>query len=118
MQSGNGVDLAAIHQLLSEVAQAVRRQGERFDIRLDTHDRLLNELVITANDHTRKLDQLVTIINQHSRRIDDLVAELHELRLALNEYHDSVIGHGIELTRLGDRVKRIEEHLKLDPIQT
>jgi ABC-type transporter Mla subunit MlaD len=69
MQSGNGIDLSAIHQLLTEVAETVRghsgqfsRMEARFDgieARLDAHDRLLTELVVTANDHTRKLDQLV-----------------------------------------------------------
>jgi hypothetical protein len=37
------------------------------------------------------------------------------LRLAVNEYHDSVIGHGIELTQLDDRIKQIEAHLNLNP---
>ena len=121
MQSGNGIDLAAIHQLLTEVARTVRGHGERFDridARLAAHDGLLNELVVTANDHTHKLDQLVAIVNEHRRRMDDLAAGLHELRLAVNQYHDAVIGHGIELTRLGERVKQIEAHLNLDPTAT
>jgi hypothetical protein len=104
MQSGNGIDLAAIHQLLIEVAQSVRG-----------HDRLLNELVVRANDHARTLGELVGVVNGHSRKIDDLASEVRELRLAVNQYHDAVIGHGIELTQLGDRVKRIEEHLDLNP---
>jgi ABC-type transporter Mla subunit MlaD len=117
MQSGNGIDLAAIHHLLTEVAQTVRGQGERLD-RIETHlgaqDQVLNQLVAVVNEHTRKLDQLVTIVNEHSRKIDDLAAGLNELRLAVNQYHDAAIGHGIEMTRLGERVTRIEAHLNLD----
>jgi hypothetical protein len=77
MQSGNGIDLAAIHQLLTEVAQTVRGHSERFDridarldgidARLDRHEQTLNELVVTVNDYTRKLDQLTMIVNDHTR---------------------------------------------------
>ena len=58
----------------------------------------------------------MTIVNDHTRRSDDVAAGLQELRLAVDPYHDAVIGHGIELTTLGERVQRIESHLKLpDP---
>ena len=117
MQSGNGIDLAAIHRLLTEVAQTVRGHGVRFDrveARFDGHEQKLNELVLSVNDHTRKLDELVAVVNEHSRKIDDLATGLNELRLAVGQYHDAVIGHGIELTRVGERVNRIEAYLKLD----
>ena len=61
MQSGNGIDLAAIHQLLTEVAQTVRGHSERFErieARLDSHTEKLNELVAAVNRHSRKMDDL------------------------------------------------------------
>jgi hypothetical protein len=48
MQNGNGIDLAAVHQLLTEVAQTVR-----------AHDGLLNQLVVRANDQNRAIGELV-----------------------------------------------------------
>jgi uncharacterized protein YoxC len=118
MQSGNGIDLAIIHQLLSEVAQTVRGHSERFDgvearldgieSRLDSHTRKLNELTVVVNDHSRKLDQLAAVV-------DDVAAGQRELRLTVYQYHEAVIGHGMSLTRIEERVKRIEEHLHLDP---
>ncbi len=104
MHSGNGIDLSAIHQLLTEVAQTVRG-----------HDGVLGELVVRANDHGRAIGGLVGAVNEQSRKIDDLAAELNELRLAVYQYHDAVIGHGIELSQLEVRVKRIEARLGLDP---
>ncbi|HEV2334579.1 MAG TPA: hypothetical protein VGS13_03705 [Stellaceae bacterium] len=77
MQSGNGIDLAAVYQLLSEVAQTVR---------------------------------------DHSARLNDIDAGLRELRLTLYQYHEAVVGQGISLTRLDERVQRIEAHLGLDPV--
>lgn len=97
MQSGNGIDLAAVYQLLQDVA---RRVGV-IETRLASH--------------TETLDGLVAVANQHSRKMDDLAAELAKLRLSVNQYHGAVVGKGIDLTRLDERVKRIEAHLKLDP---
>jgi hypothetical protein len=44
-RSGNGIDLAAIYQLLTEISG-----------RLDGNDLKLNELVGTVNEHTRRFD--------------------------------------------------------------
>ncbi len=90
MQSGNGIDLAAVFQLLTEVAQKVAA-------------------------HDRRFDQVADLLNEHTRKIDDLAAGLRELRLTLHQYHEAVVGQGISLTRLDERVQRIEEHLGLDP---
>jgi chromosome segregation ATPase len=125
MQSGNGIDLAAIHQLLTEVAQTVRGHSERFDridarfdridarldgidARLDRHERTLNELVVTVNDHTRKLDQLTMIGNDHTRKIDDVAAGLVELRSTVSQIHSAVIGHGLDIIEFSERLGRLE----------
>jgi ABC-type transporter Mla subunit MlaD len=111
MQSGNGIDLAAIHQLLTEVAQTVRGHSERFDrveARLDSHTQKLNELTVAVNEHSRKLDHLAAVV-------DDTAAGLREVPLTLYQYHEAVVGQGMSLTGLEERVKRLEEHLHLDP---
>src|SRR5260370_29981077 len=100
MQSGNGIDIGAVYQLLTEVAQRVASHDRRFD-QIDA-----------------RLNQLVDVVNEHTRKIDDLMAGLTELRLSVNQYHEAVIGHGIELTQLGERVARIEAHLNLDTAGT
>jgi hypothetical protein len=47
------------------------------------------------------------------------VNDLHDgqatLRQTFTEYHSSVIGHGILISQLEDRVRRIEQHLTLSP---
>lgn len=96
MQSGNGVDLAAVYQLLEHVAQRVGAVETRIDM------------------NTEKLNELIGVVNDHSRKIEELVASLLELRLGVEQYHGAVIGQGIELTQLGDRVKRIEVRLNMD----
>jgi len=97
MQSGNGIDLAAIYQLLTEVAG--------------------NVAAVAGNvaAHDRRFEQIAQVLDEHSRKIDDLAAGLREVRLTLYQYHQAVIGAGVSLTRLEKRVGRIEDHLHLDP---
>jgi len=51
----------------------------------------------------------------HDRKLDDLAAGLTSLREAVTHYHSTVIGHGILISELDERVRRIERHLKLEP---
>ena len=88
-QSGNGIDLSAIYQLLTEISG-----------RLDRHEGKLNELVVTANEHGRRFDQVATILNEHSRKFEDLFHGLTDLRDAVGQYHLSVVGQGIAVNRL------------------
>jgi hypothetical protein len=76
MRSANGPDIAAVYQLLTQVAQTV---------------------------------------TGHDRKLDDLAAGLVSLREAVTNYHATVLGHGILISELDERVRRIELHLKLEP---
>ena len=90
--SGDGVDLGAIYQLLSQVAEAVTR-----------HDRALEAL---GRDMSEMRQDMTTM--------DRLIkAEFAELRETVTHYHSSVIGHGILISDLEARVRRVEEHLNL-----
>jgi hypothetical protein len=89
--SGNGVDIAAVYQLLSQVAQ-------------------------TVNEHTRVLNEHTLLLHGHNRRLDNIEHGQSSLRQAVVEYHSSVIGHGILISELDHRVRRIEEHLHLPPV--
>ena len=48
-------------------------------------------------------------------KLDDCAAGLASLREVVTYYHSSVIGHGILINELDERVRRIERHLKLEP---
>ncbi len=139
MGERNGPDIAAVYQLLTEVARIVSGHDRRFDsvdrwfdavdrrfdaveARLDEHDRRfdehsskLNELILTANGHTKKLDELAGVVNRHDCKLDELSTGLADLRETLTHYHAAVLGHGIMISELEERVRRIERHLHLDP---
>jgi hypothetical protein len=82
-QTGNGIDLGTVYQLLGEVAERVRSHDAEF-VRLNG-------------------------------RLDDLDANVADLRAAVTNYHSTVLGHGVLISELDERVRRIERHLKLEP---
>jgi hypothetical protein len=125
MSGGNGIDIAAVYQLLLRVAdtQGVHTQVLNEHTRildghssiLDAQARVLNELSSVVNQHTRTLGDHTRVLNDHTHRLDDLSHGQTTLRQTLTEYHSSVIGHGILISQLEDRVRRIEHHLDLPP---
>ncbi len=103
-QSGNGIDIGAVYQLLLEMSA----QMDGMSARLDSHDRKLDQLLEVANEHSHTLAD-------HTRQLDDLNAGVTELRSAVTGYHETVISHGIHYGELDERVSRVERHLKLEP---
>jgi hypothetical protein len=88
--SGNGIDLAAIYQLLSEVACKV-------------------------GDHDHRFDQIDRRFQEIDARMGGMIADIAGLREAMTNYHASILGHGILISELDERVRRVERNLKLDP---
>ena len=87
--SGNGVDIAAVYQLLSEVAKTVVRHDEQFA-------RVFAKMDGMAADMATKAELRAVV--------DDLAA----LRQEVRGYHASVVGHGITLTDHEERLDRLE----------
>ena len=87
--SGNGIDIGAVYQLLSEVARKV-------------------------GDHDRRFDQMDRRFQAIDTRLGEVIADISGLREAVTNYHASVLGHGMLISELDERVRRIERHLKLD----
>ena len=46
----------------------------------------------------------------------ELSEQITGLRRAVVEYHSSVVGHGMLISHLDERVTRVEKHLSLPPI--
>jgi hypothetical protein len=64
-QSGNGIDIAAVYALLTQVPA-----------RLDGIEGKLNELVVTINRHSRKFDEVAGVLNEHNRKLENLAHRL------------------------------------------
>jgi hypothetical protein len=49
------------------------------------------------------------------QRLGDRIAHLNR---AVMEYHSSTIGHGVLYTEIDERLRRVEQHLKLTPSES
>jgi len=103
MSGPNGPDIAAVYQLLTQVARTVTG-----------HDRKLDDIQAQLEAQGRMLSEHDRMLVEHDRKLDDLAAGLASLRETVTHYHSTVIGHGILYSELEDRVRRIERHLKLE----
>ena len=61
------------------------------------------------------LVQMSGRLDVHERKLDDVAAGIIDLRSAVTNYHSTVLGHGILISELDERLRRIERHLKLEP---
>ena len=57
------------------------------------------------------------VVAADDRKLDNLAAGLASLRDTVTHYHSSVLGHGILMSELDERVRRIERHLRLEPVR-
>ncbi len=104
VDSGNGVDLGRMVAMLSDVLDG--QQALRADVQ---------DIKSVVNQHTRVLNEHTVTLAGHGRRLDDLTGQVNSLREAVTAYHASVLGHGILISELDARVRRIEHHLDLPP---
>jgi chromosome segregation ATPase len=86
------------------------------------------ELATKADIANLKTDIADLNSEMHSLRADvasdihtirkELSDQIVGLRRAVVEYHSSVIGHGVLITDLEARMRRVEQHLELPPIDS
>lgn len=91
MSGGNGADMGHVMAMLQNVLAT--QQEMRTELRAE----------------------IQALRTEHGAKLDDLSGQVGNLRQAVAEYHSSVIGHGVLISQLEDRVRRIEQHLKLPP---
>jgi chromosome segregation ATPase len=129
MSERNGPDIAAVYQLLREVAQMVAEHGRKLeehdrrfdsidrrfasiDRRFDQQDAKINEIVLKVSEHSRVLSDVIAVLDRHEKKLDDLAAGQLSLQQTLNFYHSAGVGHGIAITDLDERVKRLEKFME------
>lgn len=99
------------------------------DMRADMSDMRANTADMRATSTTKaELAELRAELRSemHSLRADvasditllrkDIGDQIAGLRHAVTHYHSSVVGHGVLITELEARVRRVEQHLDLPPM--
>jgi uncharacterized coiled-coil DUF342 family protein len=116
------VDIGAVYRLLLRVAETVdghtrilndhsRSLDERRD-KLNEQSVAINALSRNVNEQRVVLNEHTLLLHAHDRKLDDLTDGQASLRQAVTEYHSSVLGHGILISELDRRVRRIDDHLQ------
>ena len=139
MSEGNGIDIAAVYRLLTEVAQQVSdisrrvaahdRRFEQIDRRFDQIDRRFDQIDRRFEQIDARFDQVDARFDRHVSRIDELAADIARLREQVTHdisglretvafYHHSVVGLGIQFSDVENRVLRVERQLSLPPLET
>jgi hypothetical protein len=93
--SGNGADIGHVAAMLEGLVTG--------------QEEIKRELRELRSDHGRKLDD-------HGRQLQDLRAQVSGLRQSVTEYHATVLGHGVLISELDARLRRVERHLNLPPV--
>lgn len=88
---GNGVDIGAVYQLLSVVAETVTR--------LDRSMAVVERRLASIEE---RLDSL-------ERRTSNVEHSVVELRETVTHYHSSVVGHGILISEMEARLRFLED---------
>jgi hypothetical protein len=70
--------------------------------------KLLREVADRVISHDRRFDQT-------DRKLGEVTADIAGLREAVTNYHATVLGHGILISELDERLRRIERWLKTEP---
>jgi hypothetical protein len=96
--------------LILELLRQMR--AELGDVRSDISElrsELRSDFTTKSDMHTLRADVAADILSTRKELSEQIVG----LRRAVIEYHTSVIGHGVLISELEARVRRVEQHLNL-----
>jgi hypothetical protein len=97
-------------QLILELLGQMR--AELGDVRSDIsqlRSELRSDFATKSDLHTLRADVAADLLSTRKELSEQIVG----LRRAVIEYHTSVIGHGVLISELEARVRRVEQHLNL-----
>jgi chromosome segregation ATPase len=67
---------------------------------------------LKSDMNSLRADVASDLLNMQKETREQIVG----VRRALIEYHSAVVGHGMQISELQDRVRRLEQHLNLPPL--
>jgi hypothetical protein len=105
--------LALLRDMRSDMADMRENMATKSDVaelRSEMHSELHSLRADVASD-LHRLDAKIEGVRR------DLSDQIGGLRRAVVEYHSSAVGHGMLITELEERIRRVEQHLNLPPIE-
>ena len=102
--SGNGADLGQVIAMLQSVLVA----QEGMWVAQDGFRNELGEVRSELGEARGELRELREGMHTRDRKVDGLADQVAGLRQALDDHHNAVIGHGVLIGGLDERVTRLE----------
>ncbi len=100
--------LELLRQMRAEMASKADLEALRADLRAELASK--DELAeLRSEMHSLRADVASDILSTRKELSEQIVG----LRRAVIEYHTSVIGHGVLISELEARMRRVEQHLNL-----
>jgi chromosome segregation ATPase len=103
-------------ELLRNIRADMATKGELADLKAELKGGIGD---VRAEVHSLRADVAADLLAMQAKAEADQKAtrdQIVGLRRALVEYHSAVIGHGVLISELEARMRRVEQHLNLPPI--
>ena len=104
MLRGMSADMASIHMDIASMRDVMTTKDDLAEIRKE----------FKSDMNSLRTEVTADLLATRKELGDQLVG----LRRAVVEYHSSTIGHGILISELEARMRRVEQHLNLPPLDT
>lgn len=101
-------------QLLRDMREEMATKSDLAEVKCDFADLRSEVKSLRADVASDLIAMEARQAAEHKQTREQIVG----LRRAVVEYHTSVIGHGILISELEARVRRLEQHLELPPAET
>ena len=101
-------------QLLRDMREEMATKSDLAEVKCDFADLRSEVKSLRADVASDLIARAGRQAAEHKQTREQIVG----LRRAVVEYHTSVIGHGILISELEARVRRLEQHLELPPAET
>jgi hypothetical protein len=95
-------NLALLRDMRGEMADMRENMATRADV-----------ADLRSEMHSLRADVASDLMTVEKRLSEQIVG----LRCAVMEYHSSAVGHGVLITEFEERLRRVEQHLNLPPIE-
>jgi chromosome segregation ATPase len=108
MSEPESLVLQVLREMRAELGDVRTELGEvRSDIR-----QIRTDFATKSDLNTLRANVAADILSNRKELSEQIVG----LRRAVMEYHTSVIGHGILISELEARLRRVEQHIGLSPL--
>lgn len=106
--------LMLLREMRGEIGDMRRDMASKSDV-ADVKRELKNDIADVRSEVKSLRADVASDLITIEKRLSDRIAHLNR---AVMEYHSSAVGHGVLISEFEERLRRVEEHLKLPPVES